>query len=275
MTALDLAAISVPLIGGVLLENGGRVDRVGLRRLSGREEDWLARHPGIANAVAITELIASCVDPDELPMPPRHFTRQLLIAHRALLMADLRRITLAHIVPAVYDCPSCQRKMDVTLDLAEAPVEGALQTQIAFEMSLDSGRSVRFRLPNGGDQEAVAGMAFDDAVSALFDRCLIDGGGAELSESDRQAISDEMERIAPNLEIELDLECPECAHQFSVEFDVASFFFAELLASQKTLLREVHHLAFHYGWSEEAILALDRGRRRAYLSLLADELRPE
>ena len=275
MTALDLATISVSLIGGALLENGGRIDRVGLRRLSGREEDWLARRPGIPNAVAITELIAACVDPDDLPMPPRQFARQLLIGDRDRLMLELRRITLGDIVAAVYDCPSCGSKMDVTLDLAETPVHGALQTQLAFELTLDGGRIVRFRLPNGGDQEAVAGMAIDDAVNALLDRCLIDDGGREWSESDRQAISDEMERIAPNVEIELDLECPECAHHFSVEFDLASFFFAELLASQKTLLREVHHLAFHYGWSEEAILALDRGRRRAYLSLLADELRPE
>lgn len=274
MTALDLAAINVPLIGGLPLDDGSRIDRVNLRRLSGREEDWLARHSGVPNAVAITGLIAAAVDPDDLPMPPRQFARHLLIGDRALLMVELRRLTLGDIVAAVYDCPSCGSKMDVTLDLAETPIEGE-PAQTVYELSLSDGQNVSFRLPNGGDQEAVAGMALDEAVNALLDRCLIDDGGAELSEGDRQAISDEMERIAPKVEIELDLECPECAHRFSVDFDVAAFFFAELRASQKTLLREVHHLAFHYGWSEEAILALDRGRRRAYLALLADELRPE
>src|SRR6478735_4600793 len=216
MTALDLAAISVPLIGGVLLDDGARIDRVGLRRLSGHEEDWLARRPDISNAAAITEMIAACVDPDDLPIPPRQFARRLLIGDRALLMVELRRITFGDVVAAVYDCPSCGSKMDVTLDLAETPVEGSAQAHAEHEMALDDGRIVRFRLPNGGDQEAVAGMALDEAVKTLLDRCLIDDGGSELSEADRQAISDEMERIAPKVEIELDLECPECAHTFIV-----------------------------------------------------------
>jgi hypothetical protein len=36
------------------------------------------------------------------------------------------------------------------------------------------------------------------------------------------------------------------------------------------VFRDVHLIAFHYGWSEEAILALPRARRRLYLELLAE-----
>ena len=190
-------------------------------------------------------------------------------------MIQLRRLTLGDQIAAVYTCPACASKMDVSLDLADVPVEFSPQLQSIYELQLAGERIVRFRLPNGADQESVAAIPGDEAVDALLDRCVVASGDAPLDEDDRQRIADEMERIAPKVEIELDLTCPECSHQFLVAFDVAAFFFAELASSQKTLLREVHHLAFHYGWSEAAILEMDRGRRRAYLSLLADELRQE
>ncbi len=82
-----------------------------------------------------------------------------------------------------------------------------------------------------------------------------------------------MERLAPQLDLELDLTCPECGHAFVVPFDVTMFFFAELRTESRHLLREVHALALSYHWSEAEILGLVRPRRRAYLDLLSDALR--
>ena len=275
LTAIDQAEAMVNLLGGLVLEDGRRLDRVGLRRLSGREEDWLARHDGVSNAEAITEMLAACMTQEDPFLSTRQVARQLLVGDRAYVMIQLRRLTLGDQIAAVYVCPACASKMDVSLDLADAPVEFSPQLRSIYELQLAGDRIVRFRLPTGADQESVATLPVDDAVDALLHRCIVESGERPLNDDDRQRISDEMERVAPGVEIELDLSCPECGHQFLVEFDVAAFFFAELAASHKTLLREVHHLAFHYGWSEAAILAMDRGRRRTYLSLLADELRQE
>ena len=275
MTAIDQAEATVDLPGGLVLDDGRRLGQVGLRRLSGREEDWLARHRSVSNAEAVSEMLAACMTHVGLELTSRQIARELLVGDRDFLMIQLRRLTLGDQIAAVYTCPECASKMDVSLDLADAPVDFSPQLQSVYELQLPGGRIVRFRLPNGADQESVAAISGNDAVNALLHRCVVASGDVPLNEDDRQRISDEMERIAPKVEIELDLTCPECGHQFLVEFDVAAFFFAELAASQKTLLREVHHLAFHYGWSEAAILAMDRGRRRAYLSLLADELRQE
>lgn len=38
------------------------------------------------------------------------------------------------------------------------------------------------------------------------------------------------------------------------------------------LFEEVHHLAYHYHWAEQEILAMPRPRRRRYLALLAAKL---
>ena len=78
--------------------------------------------------------------------------------------------------------------------------------------------------------------------------------------------------LAPELELELDLNCPECAHAFVQPFDATSFFFDEMRINANQLLREVHALAFYYHWSEAEILSLGRDRRRAYLGLLSDAI---
>jgi hypothetical protein len=38
------------------------------------------------------------------------------------------------------------------------------------------------------------------------------------------------------------------------------------------LFEEIHHLAYHYHWGEQEILAMPRSRRRQYLSILASKL---
>jgi hypothetical protein len=84
-----------------------------------------------------------------------------------------------------------------------------------------------------------------------------------------------MERLAPQVELELDMTCPKCGHSFVAPFDLTAFFFDEMRVSSRQLLREVHMLAFYYHWSESEILSLRRTRRREYLDLLSEALRQE
>jgi hypothetical protein len=104
---------------------------------------------------------------------------------------------------------------------------------------------------------------------------LVDDGGRALTEDESEAVIGEMERLAPRVELELDLTCPECGHAFVAPFDTTSFFFDEMTASRGQLMREFHTLAFYYHWSEKDILGLGRSRRRAYLDLLSEALRAE
>jgi hypothetical protein len=132
---------------------------------------------------------------------------------------------------------------------------------------------VRYRLPNGADQEAVADLRAGDAVEALLARCLIDDGGTPLSNEERVAVIAEMDARAPQIDLELELNCPECGHSFTTPFDCTSFFFSEIRAQSRHLIREVHYLALHYHWSEAEILNLQRDRRRRYLALLTEDIK--
>jgi hypothetical protein len=136
---------------------------------------------------------------------------------------------------------------------------------------------VSFRLPDGGDEEALEPivMAGDEGelLTALLERCLVDGDSvAALSPRARWEIETAMEDNAPRLGLEMATRCPSCERRFTLPFELRDFFFGELRTSVDLLYREVHYLAFHYHWSEGEILDLPRDKRRAYIEVLADEI---
>ena len=253
-----------------MLQSHQLLSRASLRPLSGRDEEWLARHRNTPNSVRVSWLLKQCLLAiDDRPVN-WEMVRQMLVGDREFLLLQLRRITFGDHVQAVVNCPACRNKMDVDFRLDEIPVQARPQTQDNFKLDLN-GRVVVFRLPNGGDQEAVANDP--DPVETLLSRCVIDDSAIPISSNEREAVIAEMERLAPQLDVELDLVCPECSHLFSMAFDTTAFFFEEVAVKPDELLYEVHALAFHYHWSENEILSLERRRRRTYLALLHEALR--
>jgi hypothetical protein len=242
---------------------GGGTARV--HSLTGRDEDCIARDTTTAAALATTALIGSCVEIDGAA-PSAERARTLLVGDREFLMLQLRRETLGERVFAVVGCSACGADVDVAFDAADVPVETPAAVEPRAQIRY-RGRTIAFRLPTGDDQEAVIGLGLEDAEALLLDRC-VDGGAADLSRGARDAVVAAMERRAPRIDLELDVVCPECGAAHVVPFDVTAFFLGELGVHGDRLLREIHALALAYHWSEEAILALPRKRRRAYLSLV-------
>ncbi len=268
---------SVFELPGGLVVNGQTLRTAELRPLTGREEDWLAHHAGVPSALAVTHLLASCLVRVGHLEPSRELAGKLLVGDRDFLMLQLRRLTLGDGVQAVVECPACDAKADVGFNVSGVPVEPRPQTAAEYTLEAPAGeataRTVRFRLPSGADQEAVLHLSVDAAAEALLDRCLLDGGGRPLEPAERAAVIAEMERLAPKVDLELDVRCPECTHSFLLPFDTTVFFFREMRLTGRQLLREMHLLALYYHWSEAEILSLGRSRRRAYLELLSETLR--
>jgi hypothetical protein len=263
---------SVVLPGGLVAE-GGLLSAAELRPLTGREEEWLAAHPGTPSARAVTWLLGACLLRLDGAETTPELVRRLLVGDRDYLMLQLRRLTLGDRVSAVIDCPACGAKMDVDFNAEDVPVERRPQTAAVYTLDLD-GRAIRFRLPTGGDQEAALGLEPASAADALLARCLLEDG-MPLTAGERAAVVETMDRLAPQIDLELDLKCPACTQVFVAPFDTTAFFLHEMRINGRQLLREVHFLAFYYHWSEADILSLRRDRRRAYLALLRDALRPD
>jgi hypothetical protein len=263
------------LPGGLVFDDGRTLGRAELRPLTGREEEWVTQHADTSSAKMTTRILSSCfVRLENVPVDP-DIIGKLLVGDRDFLILQLRRMTLGDRFAAVFSCPACERRMDVEFLAQDIFVAPRPQSALTYTWQLDDQRPpIRFRLPNGADQEAVADLFPEEAVDVLLARCVVDDGGIPPTRAEREAVIAEMDRLAPQIDLELDLNCPECGHSFTTPFDCTAFFFSEIRAQSRHLMREVHYLALHYHWSEAELLGLQRDRRRGYLALLNETLRP-
>jgi hypothetical protein len=284
---------------------GGYVDRDGvlhreveLTPLRGHEEELLAERKLLDGAALVTIILSRCIYRlGNISPVPAELVRRLLVADRQYLLLRLRAITFGDQVQATARCAwaDCGKKVDIDFSLQDIPIKESQAPGPLYTMQLspeaackdEAGevyRAVTFRLPNGEDQEVVSPLMADDAARAfavLLGRCIQSIGPWEqpgeallrrLSPLAQQEIERQIEAVAPQVELTMEAQCPECGHGFTVPFDSQAFFFGELHTSRDLLYREVHYLAYHYHWSEQEIMAMPRDKRRRYIAVLADEL---
>lgn len=207
----------------------------------------------------------------------------LSVGDREALLLHLRRLTFGDAMDCVLSCPACGEPMELALHASELLTPAYAQTACEHSLLLEQEGTVyalRFRLPTAADLDAAAGLVREDAELAgltLLQRCLADAtrdgqpaAASALPAAVREAVAAAMAERDPQAEIELDLTCPACCHAFPVGFDSAAFLLQELDERAALMLREVHLLASHYGWSERDILQMPAHRRARYVGLIAD-----
>jgi hypothetical protein len=243
----------------------------------------------------ITELLRRCVHRIGALSPiSRDDLRQMLVADRQYLLLELRRATSGDRVDATVSCTNaaCRARIDIDFALADIPIKESrdkgplyrmqLSPEACAESAVEEARGgIVFRLPNGGDQEAVGAMLqYDEqkAATVLLERCVERIGSQErpglagLSPRALSEIEREMEEVAPAVDLTAAGDCPECGTSFAIPLDLARLLWNEWGISRKRLLREVHYLAFHYHWSAREIMAMPRVLRREYIGILAEEM---
>jgi hypothetical protein len=248
-----------------------------LRPPTGADEAYLLEEAaGLSRAERVSELLERCTTRLGDEPATGDAVRSLTAGDREALLLQLRGGAFGDRLPCVIDCPACGERLDLELSVAGLLLPPYAEPSDRYTVALGengSSREVRFRLPNGYDQEA-AGRERDPelGVRTLVERCVESASGEALPAAALEGLSAEMERLDPQAEIVLRLSCPACAEEFSALLDAATMLFGEL-ATRDRLYREVHALALGYHWSERDILDLDLDRRRRYLDLLA--LSPE
>jgi hypothetical protein len=276
--------VEVQLPGG-LRGDGGLRRTATLRPLSGQDELFLLEETRMQSPAArTTALLARCVTRlgEYGPVDPADI-RRLCIGDRETLLLHLRRLTFGDKLACLLTCPNphCGKPMELELSTEELLVPVDRSGDEVHETCFDSAAGryrVRFRLPNGEDQEAVALVAVnapETAAAALLKRCVHEAirddseeGDTSLPASVADQISATMAELDPQAETVLELRCPECKLEFCASLDLAGFFYQELLPRGRSLYHQIHILACSYHWSEEAILALTHSRRQLYLDLL-------
>ena len=245
-----------PLMGEALL----RVWEAGARQ-----------HP-IDRAVTILAASHEDVPPDRLAA--------LTVGHRNAALLDLREATFGPTLRGFVACPTCGEHLEVALDApvirsAAYPAPGNAEAQPAGAFEVE-GWTVRFRVPDSRDlAEFAAGPDAASGRAELIRRCVLaaerDGVAAEPADLPEAVVRELAQRMAerdPQAEILLDLVCPACDRRWQAPFDIVLFFWEEIVAAARRLLRDVHALARAYGWREADVLAMSARRRQAYLELV-------
>lgn len=207
------------------------------------------------------------------PTVPPNDLRDLTVGQRNARLLMLRQITLGSLAQCFVKCPRCNEALEFTIDI-EA-LQQPEPTTRQYILSVDD-FNVSFRLPNSLDVATVASCAdVETGRRFLLERCIEEVqqhdqsvAVAALPEQVIFAVAESMVEHDPQAEIRLALQCHYCQHKWSTVFDIVSFFWTEIEAQAKRLLREVHTLAKAYGWREADILALSPARRQCYLELV-------
>lgn len=177
------------------------------------------------------------------------------------------------------DCPECGQKIEWQNNIANFLEPLEKETLLEHEFDLETnGYTLRFRLPNSLDIEATRNCEnTHQAQQKLLSRCILDSefdnNYCDLAELPAAVISDlidQMERLDPQADIRLELDCPDCAHNWDGLFDISSFLYRELNDWAEGTLYAVYRLASNYGWSETEILELSAVRRQLYLGMLGE-----
>lgn len=247
----------------------------GLRSLTGADELLVqeAVAASAARAAITTRLLGAC-----LTAGGEAVARAMPVGKRQALLLRLRRGAFGERIEAVVACPECRETLDLDLRTSELLTTPDDRAPTLFEAAVEArGASCRavLRPVTGADQEAVLGDP--DPALALLRRCVVglvrDDGVAwpvdEISDELARALDEALRRADPGAEIHLELVCPACRHGFAAPFDPAAQLFAELAAEADLLLGEVAAIAKAFHWREQDILALPRGRRRAYATVAA------
>ena len=278
------------LPGGFVDISGQVHKRVKLRGLTGKEEEMLLSDPLASNAEKISALISQCVQSiGSIDRVTEDIARECLAADRQYLAMKLRQITFGDTIDFSVSCPwqDCGERVDISFSLSQVDIEDANLNRLLHEWKMaedETSRLIRFRLPNGSDQEALNSLAFQDeeqALTTLLWRCIqsIDGLDqftlediASLPDSGKNELQKYMHSLAPDMEINIRAKCAECDREFDLPFDIQDFFLRELNINHEVLMREVHYLAFYYHWSEQEILNMTRQKRRQYIQTLSEEI---
>lgn len=223
---------------GYLAPDGSLVTEARVREIQGTEEDLLAAR-NISGGKKLTQLIGNCLE--QLgPMTDKPFltriAQELTVGDRTFLTLAIRRVTLGDVFPYEDQCPECKVKTVFSIDLSTLDVKKMPDPkQRVFDVALPSGRSARYHVMTGKDEEQLSKVDIRDRLSAaiLVRLDLLEGMPVTLDivkglgMRDRQFLREQFEDNEGGVDSSLELDCPNCGITFDSELDPGQtgFFF--------------------------------------------------
>ena len=208
---------------------------------------------------------------------------RLSVGRRDGRLLALREALFGARLVGLTACPQCGQQLELSIHTSE--LRTTAQHDVPETLSVRNGSYVAtFRLPNSKDLAALAerNVPHDeqDAIRDLLSRCLVElrrNGRRQKPDGLRampleliEAIAAEMEKADPQANVQLNLRCANCGHQWLSAFDIVSFLWSEIDNWARRVLHEVCVLASAFGWREADILAMSTQRRRVYIQMIGE-----
>jgi hypothetical protein len=199
---------------------------------------------------------------------------RLSIGRRDANLLQLREWAFGPDLTILVKCPSCRQELELTIPASAFRVspDAAGESESSFRLQE---YEVRCRPPNTDDIAQCAGLEVAASQRKLLACCVSEAryqgecvSAEELPEEVVRRAEEQIAVIDPQADMRLDLACPECDQRWKEVFDIVSYFWIEIDAWARRILREVNVLARAYGWHESEILALSPVRRQVYLSMV-------
>jgi hypothetical protein len=246
----------------VPLRFAGQLTSAELRELTGADEQSV-ENAGTAAAIALLDRVLVRKSED-------YTSSKFTAADRDQLLAAIYRNAFGDRISSTARCRFCDALFDLMFsvsDLAQTINQDQPRVDRASDGSFTGLAGIRFRLPTGEDELAVATMSPEDAEIELMSRCV----HMPCDPSKWGEVQEVMQEVAPVLDLDLKAKCPECGRQQDVHFDVQSYLLQSLRNERMQLAKEIHRIARAYGWSLQEILGLRRSQRRNFVELIENE----
>jgi hypothetical protein len=188
---------------------------------------------------------------------------------RQFLMLQLAALIDASPNWYTVNCVGCGEAIQFQTTPGNLPVKPAGVGYPKMLLQLD-GQPMELRVPCGVDETFIAEHDGDDALEALLQRLLSRPGSQQpvqvhqFSQAGRETIDQALDEMSPQVGLQADVACPYCARQQQAEIDP----YAWVVRETTELDQDIHTIAWHYHWSEQAILHLTRNRRAAYVQMI-------
>src|SRR5205823_3383879 len=152
------------------------------------EEELLLGRDRRESASLVTALLSRCVERIGGIRPiSEEVARELLVADRQYVLLKLREATFGEKVQASLPCPwpDCGKRVAIRFSIQDVPVVPSVDKGPTYTVNLPAEAmadpdgaegSVTFRLPNGGDQEALSPLLAENearALTGLLGRCVL------------------------------------------------------------------------------------------------------
>lgn len=237
---------------------------VRLRELTGRDE-YLVDNVDTASAI---DLLSKLL---RQPADTRASVRaaELVGSDRDRLLAAVYKNAFGDRIESTLSCVRCDQPFDLDFSLQQL-VESINSARRSGEWTdlapgqFQTVHGLKFRLPTGQDELAIAGKSVEEAESLLFERC-VEGSAAP---DERVAFEELLEQVAPLIDLELVANCAECGHVHTVQFDIQTYLLGAILSERRSLLSDINCIARAYSWSLDEILSLTRSDRRHLVELI-------